>query len=487
MSRWHGSNDVFWRASSPSSSSQRGTSFSQGLVSAAVSAVMYHCSIKSVSGAVRCRVADTAADAAMRLPARAGAHHAGLIAAMGASSATPTSQPTPGDACPAAVKATAPAITPASAAHTFSTSPAPSSALATPTPTPIVPTGAALPPHTGAPRMCLATLLHRSMALHVASPAPAPAAVVPSVHSGPMIVFSDMATFHRSNAALWLRLPFPTSRTATISVYAVGIVIIDGRKYRLQGWLSRITTLAYRHNTVLIHIEEPVLLVARLQSRGGRDLDWMEGEWNVGREGLLATGTWRLYAAVQEHSNVVHISAPTVAIRIRVDDDWELVHGRCVSLRALVAAAKNARAAISGATARYLPDVPLGARTDGDDEDEDDDESRTTTPRPLTRTPARHGAVGAIKSVAADGRPRVASVGAFPWSGEADHHDRVPAECVSSTSARAGPNAVVTPTGTSATPKSGKTAIRPWRFEFLQTRWESAVPIIDGIHEDWCP
>ncbi|KAJ3364861.1 hypothetical protein GGF31_008870 [Allomyces arbusculus] len=379
---------------------------------------------------------------------------------MGASASA--SQPTPSDARPAVVKAASQSITPAPAAHAFTTSPAPSSALATPTPTPLVPIGAAPPPHTGAPRMCLATLLHRSMALHVASPAPAPAAVVPSVHSGPMIVFSDMATFHRSNAALWLRLPFPTSRTATISVYAVGIVIIDGRKYRLQGWLSRITTLAYRHNTVLIHIEEPVLLVARLQSRGGRDLDWMEGEWNVGREGLLATGTWRLYAAVQEHSNVVHISAPTVAIRIRVDDDWELVHGRCVSLRALVAAAKNARAATAPATARYLPDVPLGGRLEDDD---DEDESGAATPRPLTRSPARHGAVGAIKTAAADGRLRAASVGAFPWSGEVDHRVRVPAEGASGASTRAGPSAAVAPASTSTTPKSCKAVIRPWRFE----------------------
>ncbi|KNE64324.1 hypothetical protein AMAG_09351 [Allomyces macrogynus ATCC 38327] len=416
-----------------------------------------------------------------------GAHHAGLIAAMGANapSSASTSQLTPSDARPAPVKVTAPALTPAPAVHAFTTSPAPSSALATPTPTPLVSTGAAPPPHTGAPRMCLATLLHRSMALHVASPAPAPAAVVPSVHSGPMIVFSDMATFHRSNTALWLRLPFPTSRTATISVYAVGIVIIDGRKYRLQGWLSRITTLAYRHNTVLIHIEEPVLLVARLQSRGGRDLDWMEGEWNVGREGLLATGTWRLYAAVQEHSNVVHISAPTVAIRIRVDDDWELQHGRCVSLRALVAAAKNTRAVTAPATTRYLPDVPLGAQT-AHAEYGEDNEPGATTPRPLARTPARHGAVGAIKTAAADGRPRAASVGAFPWPPDSDHPGWMPAESASG-AARAGPRAVVAPASSSTPTKPAKTTMRPWRFEYLQTRWESAVPVIDGIHEDWCP
>ncbi|KNE60651.1 hypothetical protein AMAG_06025 [Allomyces macrogynus ATCC 38327] len=57
------------------------------------------------------------------------------------------------------------------------------------------------------------------------------------------------------------------------------------------------------------------------------------------------------------------------------------------------------------------------ARAPDDDDEGDDDGSGTATPRPLTRTPARHGVVGAIKTAAADGQPRARVGGWVPLVG----------------------------------------------------------------------
>jgi hypothetical protein len=114
--------------------------------------------------------------------------------------------------------------------------------------------------------------------------------------------FPKVSEFHPSATGMNLILPFPVHRIRQLQFFISGITVLDGRTYRIQGWLSRIHALEIGQQALLISIKEPVLVVARLQNRSARDLDWVEGLWNVGHEGLLSSGRWRIFPIVEAHT-----------------------------------------------------------------------------------------------------------------------------------------------------------------------------------------
>ncbi|ORZ36544.1 hypothetical protein BCR44DRAFT_36286 [Catenaria anguillulae PL171] len=138
--------------------------------------------------------------------------------------------------------------------------------------------------------------------------------------------FPPPAHFHRGHTSLRLSLPIPLARTHRIHLYAVGNLIIDGRKYRVQGWLVRTSTLGVRAAEVLVSIDQPVMLVAKIEARTStRELDYLEGELAVGKLGIVPSGWWRIYAVVAHGPEcAISISPPTPRFHLSVADDWEM-------------------------------------------------------------------------------------------------------------------------------------------------------------------
>ncbi|KAL7748002.1 hypothetical protein RI367_006548 [Sorochytrium milnesiophthora] len=148
---------------------------------------------------------------------------------------------------------------------------------------------------------------------------------------------------------LSVRCP-PDLRSFSTSIYAIALLTIDGRRYRLQGWLSRtstcqmlpsdpaVTLSAHQEQLICVSTSHPVWLISRIQNRAERDLDWLVGEWNVGKEGLLSSGSYRFVAVVRDlDSGNVYMSEPTHhAVDVRVDDDWEFVNGQPASLQDMI-------------------------------------------------------------------------------------------------------------------------------------------------------
>ncbi|KAI9183137.1 hypothetical protein H9P43_004054 [Blastocladiella emersonii ATCC 22665] len=298
--------------------------------------------------------------------------------------------------------------------------------------------------------------------------------------------FPRLAEYHRAHASLRLALSVPLSRVKSVHVYAVGCLIIDGRKFRVQGWLARLSTFSYHDAAVQIHVDEPVLLVSRLQSRSERDLDYLEGEFHVGRLALLSTGAWRLYGVVQQHSGAIAASPPTPRLNVRVDDDWELVDDACVSLAALVdkynphqvngdaGAGMPAVAAAAAAPGSLVDPVPLAARCPDAGEIEvlhhhgRRPSSRSASSSSSTRHPSRC-------PTAASGKHGLVSLTTTPGAAGAK-------SCTASDLVAATAHALIEASDPAA---AGLAMDQPRRYLDLASRFESKVPIFHEIPDEW--